>query len=84
METAVILFSNIMVKKWCIQVKRKNNEFHNLCLIADAVSSELYIRDNNILREFTRVRFDGEAITYHLRRDIVKFIHSDLFANTFN
>ncbi len=71
-------------EKWCIQVKRKNNEFHNLCLIADAVSSELYIRDNNILREFTRVRFDGEAITYHLRRDIVKFIHSDLFANTFN
>jgi len=70
-------------EKWCIQIKRKNNEFHSLCLIADAISSELYIRDNNILRKFTQVSFDGEDIPDRLRSGIVDFIHSDLFVDMF-
>ena len=77
------IFQNVD-KKWCIQIKRKNNEFHNLCLIADAISSELYIRDNNILRKFTRVSFEGEDIPYRLRSGIIDFIHSDLFMDMLN
>lgn len=70
-------------EKWCIQIKRKNNEFHNLDLIADAISSELYIKRNDNLRNFTRVRFDGEDMPDRMRSRIIEFIHNKIFRDMF-
>lgn len=66
-------------ERWCIQVKRKNDEYFNLCLIANAISSELFIENNNVIRKFNGVVFEGENIDKDFRKEIVTFFHSSTF-----
>lgn len=63
--------------EWYIEVKRVFDEDCNLFWIEEVLYGSLFLKRNEILREFNNVSLKGERIDDYFRNKIIEFIHNE-------